>query len=70
MSGERVTVEFLRMQVAEHIPGAIAICAKSLDFEPRDLIRMAENGELTTDHLLPVMTEELWSIFRGEAIES
>jgi hypothetical protein len=54
-----VSVQDLRMVVADRIPGAVAICAGALGVEPIDLIGMAERGELNTEHLMPVMTEGL-----------
>lgn len=52
ISKGRVSMEELRQQLGEHLPGAMQLLADSLDVPTEKLIKMIENGEVGADSLI------------------
>lgn len=59
-----VQMEELRQQLGDRLPGALQIMADGLKVTTGELIKMLENGEVTSDALIP-FAEELERRFSG-----
>lgn len=59
MSKGVVSMEELRRQLGDQIPGAMAIAARSMGVPIQQFMKMVENGEVLADDLLPKLAEEL-----------
>lgn len=52
ISKGRVTMEEMRQQLGEHLPGAMQLLADSLNVPTSELIKMIENGEVGADAMI------------------
>lgn len=67
LSKGRVTAEELNQQLAERIPGAVTLMAKSLGVGTAEMLKMMERGELIATDVLPKFGAELKKQFGPEA---
>jgi tape measure domain-containing protein len=59
----RVSMEELRRQLGDQIPGALPILAKQLGITTGELIKMVEAGQLMADEALPALAKGLRETF-------
>jgi len=60
-----VAAEELRGQLAERLPGAFSLAAKSMGVMEQDLNKMLEQGKVISREFLPQFSEQLRSTFEG-----
>ncbi|HEY0877860.1 MAG TPA: tape measure protein [Zeimonas sp.] len=60
-----VSMEELRQQLGDSLPGALAVTAKALGVTQAELIRMVESGQLLSADLLQVLGPALVETFAG-----
>jgi tape measure domain-containing protein len=65
----KVSMEELRRQLGDHIPGALGIAARAMDVPIKELYRMVQAGELMASDLLPRLGDELHKMY-GEAAKT
>lgn len=73
VSKGRVSMEELRRQLGERIPGAMQMAANAMGITVEALFDMVESGELLTQNLLPGLAKEFTEAFGSQipaAIES
>lgn len=56
---EHVTMEWIRGDIAERIPGAFAIAAKAMEVEPHRLAKAIAQGTLARADFFPILRGEL-----------
>jgi len=54
-----VSMEELRRQLGDHLPGALAIAAKSMNMAQDEFIKLVESGELASKDFLPKFAKQL-----------
>lgn len=59
MNKGKISSEELRLQLAESLPGAIQIFARSMGKSEAELFKMMENGELLAEDVLPKVAKEM-----------
>lgn len=64
-----VSMEELRQQLGDRLPGALQILAAGLDLSTDELIKLIENGELSSDSLI-AFGDELERRFAGQLPEA
>lgn len=64
-----ISAEELRLQLGDHIPGAMALMAKAAGVTVAELAEMLKNGEVLAEDVLPRFAEELRHAF-GPGTES
>lgn len=62
MNKGKVSSEELRLQLAESLPGAIQIFARSIGKSEAELFKMMENGELLAADILPKVAKEMKAV--------
>lgn len=62
-SKNTVSMEELRQQLGDSLPGAFAITAKGLDITTEKLVKMVENGELVAGEFFPAFKRGLEETF-------
>lgn len=62
----KISSEELKGQLAEALPGAVDIFAKSLDIEPAVLFKMMEDGKLLAEDVLPKVAARMRSMTTEE----
>lgn len=68
MSKGVVSMEELRRQLGDHIPGAMAMAARAMNLPIQQFMKMVENGEVLADELLPKLAAEMRRTF-GSGLE-
>lgn len=68
MSKGTVSMEELRRQLGNSLPGALSIAARSIGKTQQEFNKMVENGELLAHDLLPALAKELDKTF-GPGLE-
>lgn len=58
-----VTMEELRRQLGDRIPGAFGLAARAMGMSTAELTKLVETGTLTADVLLPRLAAELRSVY-------
>ncbi len=54
-----VSMEELRQQLGDRLPGALGLAAKGLGLTEQELIKLVETGKLTTDQFFPAFSRAL-----------
>jgi tape measure domain-containing protein len=54
-----ISMEEVRRQLAEHIPGALNIMARSLDITTAELNKLIASGRLTAEDVLPLFADQI-----------
>jgi tape measure domain-containing protein len=67
VSKGKVSMEELRRQLGERIPGAFQMAARSMGVTTAELDKLVSTGKLTADDLLPRFAEELERTFGDKA---
>jgi tape measure domain-containing protein len=62
-----VSMEELRLQLAERLPVALSATAKGLGITQRDLIKLVESGRLTAGQFFPALSKGLNELTKGAA---
>lgn len=62
MNKGKISSEELRLQLAESLPGAIQIFARSIGKSEAELFKMMENGELLAADVLPKVAKEMKAV--------
>jgi tape measure domain-containing protein len=62
-----VSMEELRLQLAERLPVALSATAKGLGITQRDLIKLVESGKLTAVQFFPALSKGLDELTKGAA---
>lgn len=62
-----VSMEELRLQLAERLPVALSATAKGLGITQRDLIKLVESGRLTAGQFFPALSKGLDELTKGAA---
>lgn len=70
MSKGKVSAEELRGQLAERLPGAFQLAAKSMGMTTQELDKFMADGKLMADDFLPKFAAELSSTFGASATEN
>lgn len=70
MSKGKVTAEELNQQLAERIPGAVALMAQAVGVGTSELMKMMERGELLAKDVLPQFGRELKKQFGYDAVRN
>lgn len=60
-----VSMEELRGQLGEALPGALQAAANGLGITTADLIKLVENGQIAADDLFPALTKGLNELYAG-----
>lgn len=60
-----VSMEELRGQLGEALPGALQAAANGLGITTQDLIKLVENGEIAASDLFPALTKGLNDLYGG-----
>jgi tape measure domain-containing protein len=60
-----VSMEELRLQLAERLPVALSATAKGLGITQRDLIKLVESGKLTATQFFPALSRGLDELTKG-----
>lgn len=60
-----VSMEEMRQQLGEALPGAFQATAKGLDITTQDLIKLIESGQLAAEDLFPALTKGLNDLYGG-----
>lgn len=59
VSKGKVSMEELRRQLGDQLPGAIQIAARAMDMQTSTFIKAVESGNVLAEDLLPAMSKEL-----------
>jgi tape measure domain-containing protein len=54
-----VSMEELRQQLGESLPGALSVAARSMNMTTKQFSKMVENGEILSDSFLPKFAQQL-----------
>jgi tape measure domain-containing protein len=65
-----VMSEELKLQLGDHLPGALNIAAKSMGMSTGELMKMMEKGELLATEFLPAISDALHQTFAVQAAEN
>lgn len=66
----KVQAEELRGQIGERVPGAFAIAARAIGVTQKELNKMLETGQVTSNDFLPKFARELQKTFGGDATKN
>jgi len=66
----KVSMEELRGQLGERMPGAFQAAAKAMGVTTAELDKLVSSGKVTAEELLPKMAEEMEKTFGGGVIDS
>jgi tape measure domain-containing protein len=64
-----VSMEELRQQLGDHIPGAVNLAAKAMDMTTAEFIKLVSAGKVAADDLLPKLSAEFQRLY-GVAAET
>lgn len=70
MSKGKVSMEELRRQMGERLPGAIRLAAEGMGMTTMELIKQIETGKIMATELLPALAEQLHQTYGQSALEA